>query len=96
MQTYAIGGGWGNHISWLNDGVADRVGLDDGTVGQGHRKVYGHKSFKPRLGDLLTCQMQSGRIGIFKFVEIEYLTDPDDMFFGTVEFLEYEVVNNES
>lgn len=88
-KHYIIGGGWGNHVSWLNEGKADPVGLDDGTVGQGPRKVYGHKFDRPKIGDVLTSEMQSGHIAKFVFTEVTYETDPDDMFFGNVEFVEY-------
>lgn len=54
-------------------------------------RVSGHISI-PRhvqVGDLLEAPMKSGRIGVFRFVKVDYCRDPDDMFFGTVEVVGY-------
>lgn len=69
------GGGWGMHVSWL-----------DYKTG----RVYGHHLRIPKVGDILRSPLQSGRVGIFRFTEVERKMDPDDMFFGTVEALGYE------
>jgi hypothetical protein len=89
VRSFTIGGGWGSHVNWLNEGRAKPVGLEDGTLGQGPRRVYGHMGKRPNVGDHLTCEMQSGRVGVFVFTEVKYEWDPPDMFFGTVEFMGY-------
>lgn len=75
LVTYRIGGGWGNAVNWHN-------------IEQ--RKVVGWKTPRPTIGDLLLSEMRSGKTGIFKFVDVEYESDPNDMFWGTVEDLGYQ------
>lgn len=80
--TYQIGGGWGNAINWV-----DKKEFD------GKRSIFsvvGWKTPKPRVGDLLTCPMKSGKIARFIFKEIENTQDPPDMFFADVGFVGYE------
>lgn len=69
------GGSWGMHVEWL-----------DYKVG----RVWGHHLRIPKPGDILRSNLQSGRVGIFRFINVEQQTDPDDMFFGTVEAVGYE------
>jgi hypothetical protein len=73
-KTYEIGGGWGNTIQWFN---------------YDKRRVTGWKQCKPRAGDILESRMESGKTGVFKFVEVEHCSDPHDMFFATVEDIGY-------
>lgn len=73
-NVYEIGGGWGSKISWVD--------YDRG-------KVSGHKRNRPNEGDFLECEMQSGRTGVFRFTDVEHCSDPNDMFFGTVEAIGY-------
>jgi hypothetical protein len=68
-RTFKVGGGWGDAITWF-----------DFKTG----RVSGHKTPKPKVGDVLTSQMQSGKIGVFLFASVEPCGDPPDMFFGTV------------
>ena len=74
-RTYETGGTWGNSIQWF-----------DVTK----RSVVGWRTPRPRIGDILKSPMQSGRIGLFVFTEVHYKQDPPDMFFATVEHLNYE------
>ncbi len=73
-KTYIVGGSWGNKIQWLE--------VDKG-------KVVGWKSCRPTKGDLLEAPMKSGKVGVFKFVEVKLCGDPRDMFFATVEGIGY-------
>lgn len=66
---------WGDHVTWMD-------------YKQG--RVYGHKHPRPKVGDLLRSPLQSGRVGIFRFVDVKLEWDPPDMFFGTVEGIGYE------
>jgi hypothetical protein len=44
---------------------------------------------RPRVGDELLADMQSGKTARFTFTDVEYMLDPDDMFFATVTFVGY-------
>ena len=69
-RTYNIGGGWGDRVQWVN---------------WDSRRIVGWKQKRPRKGDILISPMESGKTAQFRFMEIEYLPDPPDMFFATVE-----------
>jgi hypothetical protein len=77
-KIFEIGGGWGNSIQWSSFG----------TGAQG-TKVHGWKSRRPEVGDWLVSDMQSGEKGVFRFMEMDYKTDPRDMFFATVKGVDY-------
>lgn len=72
-REYFLGGGWGDHIEWMKCGDS----------------VAGHKHTRPRKGDVLVCEMISGRIGRYVFIDVEYCSDPTDMFFALVRFHDY-------
>jgi hypothetical protein len=38
--------------------------------------------------------MTSGRHALWRFVEVKLMSDPDDMFFGVVEFVDYETASS--
>lgn len=66
-----INNGWGNAIqfmSWEPDAT-------------GHRKIYGHKSHL-EVGDWFAVELKSGKIGVLEVRELEWESDPPDMFFG--------------
>jgi predicted nucleic acid-binding protein len=44
---------------------------------------------KPEKGDYVTCQMKSGKVGVFQVVKVDHCRDPDDMFFADVKPLGY-------
>lgn len=71
---YAVGGGWGDRISWFGDEL---------------KRVSGHKQIIPREGDVLTCEMQSGKTGVWIFQKIDHCYDPPDMFFADVNGIGY-------
>lgn len=62
--------GWGDSISWMD---------------WDKRKLMGHTTPLPAVGDELHCQMQSGKVATFRFKKINPCTDPSDMWFATVE-----------
>ncbi|HEY1806069.1 MAG TPA: hypothetical protein VGG45_16465 [Terracidiphilus sp.] len=74
-DLYEIGGGWSDRISWWSENQLTRV--------------YGHKTPKPRAGDVLTCEMKSGKTGVWIFQSIEHCNDPPDMFFADVNPIGY-------
>lgn len=65
---------WGNNIFWL----------DYTTM-----RVSGHMTPKPKPGDRLCCEMQSGKIAEFEFVKVEKGEGVRDQFFAEVKSLKY-------
>jgi hypothetical protein len=64
---------WGHSLQWMR-WEPDNRGL---------RQFYGH--FPNRglsVGDWVVQEMSTGRWGVLEIVEIEWKTDPEDMFFG--------------
>ena len=55
------------------------------------RRIAGHLTPLPKVGDVLRCKMKSGKIARFKFEVVDVLSDPRDQFFATVSFLGYEI-----
>jgi hypothetical protein len=66
--------GWGNRIGWF----------------QFPTRIEGHLRDRPKAGDRVTCQMKSGKVGVFEVREVDLMRDPPDQFFATVEPLGYE------
>lgn len=63
--------GWGNSLCWYNFEK---------------RRIHGWLS-NPiiKIGDEIRCKMESGKTAIFTVTELDYQSNPTDMFFGTVE-----------
>ena len=72
-KRFNIGGGWGCRIEWFQDS----------------QNVTGWQPVIPVVNDWLLAPMQSGKMGVFRFTEIERCRDPRDMFFGKVKFCGY-------
>ncbi len=70
QRKQIIGGYWGNRIQWMKPG----------------RTVAGWKPCdqRPRVGDWLTADMESGKTGLYRFYSIDWQHDPPDMFFAKV------------
>ena len=66
--------GWGDAIHWRDFQK---------------RKLYGHLYERPKLGDIINSEMQSGKVGQFVVVEVEYMRDPPDQFFCKVSDFGY-------
>lgn len=68
---------WGNSIFWID---------------WSRLQISGYLSEERRLqiGDEIRDKMNNEKIGVFKVVKIEYMLDPPDKFFGTVEGIRYE------
>lgn len=79
-RVYDAGGTWGDAIS-----VGERTG--DGR----YLRIHGWKERRPSVGDALRVNMESGRILRCRFATVYYERDPPDMFFATVEPIEYEI-----
>ena len=52
-------------------------------------KITGHLTNIPNKGDYVTCQMKSGRVGVFQVLEVKHCHDPRDMFFADLDPLGY-------
>lgn len=70
---------------WEHNGWGNNVYFSDFK----NRKITGHLSPRPKVGDEIRSKMSSGKIGRFLVKEIEYCRDPNDMFFCDVEDLGY-------
>lgn len=68
--------GWGNQI-YFSD--------------YSRMRVTGHLRERPKIGDRLESPMESGKIGVFEFVEVTEMRDPPDQFFATVKPLGYKL-----
>lgn len=53
------------------------------------RRVVGH-SYRPQVGDAMTCKMQSGRVAVFQITSVERCSDPHNMWFADVIDMGYE------
>jgi hypothetical protein len=76
-------GGWGNIITWR--GNTDKT-INQWTI----MKVVGFKGERPRVDDILMSKLHSGKVCMFVFTEVEYMSNPADGFFGTVMTLGYD------
>ncbi len=65
---------WGYAINWRNWNT---------------RRVSGHFTPYIRNGDIFGYRMASGKIGIFRLIDVENCRDPRDMFFATAEDIGY-------
>lgn len=68
--------GWGNRITW-SDWDTRRI--------DGH--ISNRRQIKP--GTEVWAKMQSGRVGRFEVIDVEYCGGVEDMFFATVKDVGY-------
>ena len=66
---------WGDLVDWVN---------------WDKRILSGFLRNKPKNGDILRCKMNSGKIARFTIKNVEYKSDPRDMFFAEADDLGYE------
>lgn len=76
QRQFPIGGSWGRHVEWVSTGPDDL-------------KVTGHWTPVPKVGELITSPMSSGKTGLFVITSVETFMDPPDQFFATVSFTGY-------
>lgn len=69
-----------NHKSWGN-----HIGIVDWAAG----KIEGHLPRRPRVGDHIHFDMQSGKTMDTIVTEVDCMYDPPDQFFATVRHLGY-------
>lgn len=65
---------WGHAIDWFDFN---------------NNRVVGWLNPLPSVGDEFHSEMQSGKVARFRFVTVEPTGNPRDMFFSTVEFIDY-------
>lgn len=80
---YEVKGGWGTAIEFEKDNAPEGKSSRD-------RRVRGWQSRGPKVGDVLTAAMSSGRVGVYIFTAVKYVSDPNDMFFADVTYRGYE------
>ena len=66
--------GWGNSIRWLD---------------WDNRRLSGHLSTPPSVGDEVRSKMDTGKIARFLITAVKRLEDPPDMFFANVSDIGY-------
>lgn len=76
--AFKIGIGWG-----------DSIKFNSYTQDSDTQRVTGWKNPKPKVGDVLTCKLDNGKVGVWIFQTLEYCGNPADMFFGTVYGIGY-------
>jgi len=66
------------HDTWGNSINFQEVKRDKRTI----LRVHGWLKERPENGDFLLTKMESGRIGRWKFENVEHFHNPNDMFIG--------------
>lgn len=65
--------GWEDKIQWTNYDA---------------RKIHGWLK-GPKKGDFVECKMQSGKVAWFEIIQIEYMTNPIDLFMARLKDIGY-------
>lgn len=66
--------GWGNCINFTTDECTE---------------IEGWLTPRPNNGDELQVKMKSGKIGRYEIIDIDYMSDPRDMFFANLKPIGY-------
>ena len=53
----------------------------------GNFRCNGHSGKDIVAGDIVLLDVQSGNIGKFIVIDMEFMTDPHDQFFGTITYM---------
>lgn len=85
-MEYEIGGGWGDSIEWFGPEQFDDRPITDESKFQ----VVGWKARRPKISDTLKGEFEKSWVW-FKFVSVDYKSNPPDMFFATVTPIKQEV-----
>ena len=87
IGDYKIGGGWGARIGWTRPEQfkTEDEYIDDKTLFD----VDGHYTPRPKKGQTLIGEFQNSWMQ-FEFVEIDYMSNPPDMFFAKVKPIDQE------
>lgn len=71
--------GWGNSISWYD---------------WKKRRLDGHMTPKPNVGDEIRDKLESGKIGRFRVKYVDHVTDVHDMFWCQVSDVGYYITDD--
>lgn len=63
---------WGNNIEWCN---------------WPELRIRGWLNSKPLVGDIITCDFESGKKLEFQIINVKYSTSVRDLFFANVKYL---------
>lgn len=85
-ERYQIRGGWGTAINFNGYEAGSPTQLVYGFTGGG----IWDKRYKPHLKDLFISRMESGLNAVWEFIEVNWESDPADMWTGKVRFIGYE------
>lgn len=82
---------WGHHIEWTDFDKRSIWGHFDNARGV-KAFVLTDAPMPPSLevGSVIRGEMQSGRMALFRVTELDWQSNPHDMFFGKVEDIGYE------
>lgn len=91
MKSVNNVGGWGHQIAWGTN--KDSRSWRGGSI----VNITGFRARIPRVDDVVLSRMQSGKVGLFVFTEIEKCGNPYDMFFAKAVLIGYDMnfVDNE-
>lgn len=53
-----------------------------------NRRICGHAG-RPRVGDVVTAKMSSGKIGVYEIIKVDWCSDPSNMYFADVRDVGY-------
>lgn len=76
-------GYWGNSIKFSSP--------PENVKGGDILRVVGWKPSRPRKDDLLRMRLASNKVAIAIFLKVDLCNDPNDMFFGNVKLLGYDL-----
>ena len=86
---YTLGGGWGYHVTLSKPEQFKNTDFNTELL-----KVWGHYTPRPQKKQTLLIEGHKSFM-LFEFVEIEYCSNPDDMFFAELKFLDQELKEKE-
>lgn len=76
-------GFWGNSIKFSSPPNS----FSTGSI----LSIVGWKANRPKKGDFIRIKGTSGNISIAKITKVKLCVDPNDMFFGTIRVLGYDM-----
>lgn len=72
------------HSTWGDEISFEEANEETKMIG-----INGHSPYHYKVGDVIVQRCESGKLGRFIIVEIRYMDDPTDQFFGTVGCIDY-------
>ncbi|QLF83623.1 hypothetical protein SEA_REDWATTLEHOG_120 [Gordonia phage RedWattleHog] len=77
---------WGRNVYFSKplESITEAAEKGVGTAPKG--RLCGWLTPRPRVGDLFTCDMKSGRVAVLRVTKMDTYVDPPDMFYADVVF----------